>query len=148
MPPTGAADRDGDTRITPVVRCVGAVVHDAAGRLLLIQRGHDPHRGLWSLPGGRIEAGESPEQAIVREVREETGLDVVPGRPVGQVTIPGEGVVFQVVDFACTLTGTDGDPVPGDDAAAAMFADAVTLDRLPTTPLLIETLRGWGVLPR
>ena len=53
---------------------MGAVIHDPAGRLLLIRRGHDPHRGLWSLPGGRIEAGESPEQAVVREVREETGL--------------------------------------------------------------------------
>jgi 8-oxo-dGTP diphosphatase len=148
MPPSSAADRGGDTRIPPVVRCVGAVVHDAAGRLLLIQRGHDPHRGLWSLPGGRMEAGESPEQAIVREVREETGLEVVPQRPVGQVTIPGDGVVFEVIDFTCTLVGTSRDPVPGDDAAAALFADAATLDRLAATPRLIETLRGWGVLPR
>jgi 8-oxo-dGTP diphosphatase len=130
-----------------VVRCVGAVIHDPTGRLLLIRRGHDPHRGLWSLPGGRIEAGESPEQAVVREVREETGLEVVPGRPVGRVQIPGDGVVFDVVDLACALTRTDAEPVPGDDAVAALFADAATLDGLPCTPLLIETLRGWGVLP-
>lgn len=129
------------------VRCVGAVVHDAAGRLLLIQRGHEPHAGLWSLPGGRIEAGESPEQAVVREVREETGLDVVPGEQVGRVTIPGEGVVFDVVDFRCTLARPDRTPSPGDDAAAALFADAATLDRLPCTPRLVETLRAWGVLP-
>src|SRR3954466_12757201 len=98
----------------PVVPCVGAVVHDAVGRLLLIRRGHDPHRGLWSLPGGRIEAGESPEQAVVREVREETGLAVVPGRPVGRVQIPGDGVVFDVVDLSCALTGPDAEPLPGD----------------------------------
>jgi 8-oxo-dGTP diphosphatase len=148
MPPTGADDGAADAAPPRVVPCVGAVVHDAAGRLLLIQRGHDPHRGLWSLPGGRIEAGESPEEALVREVREETGLDVVSQRAVGHVTIPGDGVVFDVLDLACTLTRPDQSPVPGDDAVAALFADAATLDRLPCTPRLVETLRGWGVLPR
>jgi ADP-ribose pyrophosphatase YjhB (NUDIX family) len=133
---------------TRVVRCVGAVVHDAAGRLLLIQRGHEPHAGRWSLPGGRIEVGESPEQAVAREVREETGLEVLPGRPVGRVTIPGDGVVFDVLDLACDLTDATAAPVAGDDAAAALFADAATLAGLPCTPLLVETLRGWGVLPR
>ena len=147
MPPTGnvAGVDDGPARVVP---CVGAVVHDAAGRLLLIQRGHDPHRGLWSLPGGRIEAGESPEQAVVREVREETGLEVLPGRLVGHVTIPGDGVVFDVLDLACSLTDPDAEPVPGDDADAALFADAAALDGLSCTPLLVDTLCGWGVLPR
>jgi 8-oxo-dGTP diphosphatase len=139
-----AAVPPGPPRVVP---CVGAVIHDASGRLLLIRRGHDPHRGLWSLPGGRIEAGESPEQAVVREVREETGLEVRPGPPVGRVRIPGDGVVFDVLDLSCALTSTDAEPVPGDDAAAALFADAATLDGLPCTPLLVDTLRAWGVLP-
>ena len=129
------------------VPCVGAVVHDAAGRLLMIRRGHAPHAGLWSLPGGRVEAGETAEQAIEREVREETGLEVRAGAPVGRVLIPGDAVVFDVVDLACTLTGPGDDPVAGDDAAAVVFADAATLDLLPCTPGLMETLREWGVLP-
>ena len=123
-------------------------MHDAAGRLLLVRRGHDPHRGSWSLPGGRIETGESPEQAVVREVREETGLDVLPERAVGHVTIPGDGVVFDVLDFACRLSHSGQQPVPGDDAAAALFVDAAALGRLQCTPRLIETLGSWGVLPR
>ncbi|MGZ6838798.1 MAG: NUDIX domain-containing protein [Blastococcus sp.] len=130
-----------------IVPCVGAVVHDGAGRLLMIRRGHAPHAGLWSLPGGRVEAGETAGQAIEREVREETGLEVRAGPPVGRVLIPADGAVFDVVDLACTLTRPGEDPVAGDDAAAVMFADAATLDRLPCTPRLVETLREWGVLP-
>jgi ADP-ribose pyrophosphatase YjhB (NUDIX family) len=145
MPSTGADDLASRPR---VVRCVGGVVRDDAGRLLLVQRGHDPHRGLWSLPGGRIEAGESPEQAVVREVHEETGLAVAAQQVVGHVTIPGDGVVFDVVDLACSLTSAEQRPVAGDDAAAVRFADPVTLDGLPCTPGLLDTLRHWGVLPR
>jgi 8-oxo-dGTP diphosphatase len=144
MRPTGP-----ENGATPrVVPCVGAVVHDPAGRLLMIKRAHDPHRGLWSLPGGRIEPGESPEQAVQREVREETGLDVRPGALVGQVRIAGPTVVYDVLDFACALTRPDQAAIPGDDAAGVLFADRATLDRLPCTPRLVDTLRSWGVLPR
>jgi 8-oxo-dGTP diphosphatase len=129
------------------VACVGAVVHDAAGRLLLIRRGHEPSRGLWSLPGGRVEAGETPAEAIEREVCEETGLRVRAGRPVGSVLIPGPGVDYDVVDLACTLVDPDAAPVAGDDAEDVTFADAAALDGLACTPHLVETLRGWGVLP-
>ena len=131
----------------PVVACVGAVVHDAAGRLLLVRRGHDPQRGRWSLPGGRVEAGESPEQAVEREVLEETGLAVRAGAPVGRVRIQGDAVVYDVLDLVCTLVALTDVPVAGDDAADVLFADAAALAGLDCTPLLVETLREWGVLP-
>ena len=70
-----------------VVFCVGAIVHDRVGRLLLIQRGREPGRGLWSLPGGRVEPGESEHEAIEREMAEETGLRVRVVRLVGRVQI-------------------------------------------------------------
>jgi ADP-ribose pyrophosphatase YjhB (NUDIX family) len=133
----------------PVVPCVGAVVHDAGGRLLLVRRGREPGRGLWSLPGGRVEAGESLAAAVEREVLEETGLRVRAGGPVGTVRLPGPGVVFDVVDLACTLDPSEQQPNPGDDADAVLFADATTLAGLSCTPGLLDTLHGWGVaLPR
>jgi 8-oxo-dGTP diphosphatase len=131
----------------PTVACVGALVHDTAGRLLLIRRGHAPHAGLWSLPGGRVEAGETLEQAVRREVLEETGLLVRPGAVVGRVRIPGDGVVYDVVDLVGSLDPQDQEPVAGDDATDVVFADTAAFDRLPCTPRLVETLRGWGVLP-
>jgi 8-oxo-dGTP diphosphatase len=136
---------DGDS--SPLIACVGAVVHDPSGRLLLIRRGHAPHTGRWTLPGGRVEPGETPEQAIEREVLEETGLTVRAGAVIGRVVLAGEGVRYDVVDLVCTLAGPPV-PVAGDDATDAVFADAATLARLPCTPRLVDTLHGWGVLPR
>jgi 8-oxo-dGTP diphosphatase len=131
----------------PVVACVGAVVLDSRGRLLLVRRGHEPGRGLWSVPGGRVEPGESVAAAVEREVREETGLAVRAGAEVGRVRVPGPGVVYDVVDLACTLLDPGATPVAGDDADAVTFADAADLERLTCTPRLLETLRGWGALP-
>ncbi len=59
----------------PRVGC-GAVVRDADGRILLIQRGRDPERGHWGLPGGKVDWMETVEAAVVREIREETALEV------------------------------------------------------------------------
>jgi ADP-ribose pyrophosphatase YjhB (NUDIX family) len=129
------------------VPCVGAVVRDDAGRLLLIRRGHEPSRGLWSLPGGRVEPGESLQAAVVREVREETGLEVRVGAPVGSVLIPAGAVDYDVTDFACTPLDGTSVPVAGDDADDVTWVDATALDGLACTPRLVETLREWGVLP-
>jgi ADP-ribose pyrophosphatase YjhB (NUDIX family) len=147
MGPAESNEADAEGGEPRMVPCVGAVVHDAAGRLLLIRRGHAPHQGLWSLPGGRVEPGESTDVAVEREVHEETGLRVRAGAPVGRVRIPAGDVVYDVTDVACTLDQPGQEPIAGDDASAVLFADAATLDRLSCTPLLVETLRAWGVLP-
>src|ERR1700761_3001222 len=95
------------------IRCVGAIITDAAGRLLLIQRGHDPGAGRWSLPGGRVEPGESDAEALAREMREETGLIVTAGPLVGAGERPGgAGPVLDIRDYAATVTG--GQLTPGD----------------------------------
>src|ERR1700683_4891473 len=108
------------SRRPPAIPCVGAIITDAAGRLLLIRRGHEPGLGLWSVPGGRVETGETDEQAVVREVMEETGLEVGVGRLVGAVRRPAPGgAVFDIRDYAATVTG--GTLAAGDDADEARW---------------------------
>ncbi len=129
----------------PVIPCVGAVVFDAQGRLLMIQRGHDPGAGLWSIPGGRVEPGETDEQALVRELLEETNLQVKMGRFVGRVQREGlGGAVVDIRDYAATVTG--GTLRPGDDAADARWVTMAEMARLEVTGGLVEALTEWGVL--
>ncbi len=131
---------------THVIPCVGAVIRDGAGRLLLIRRGHEPGKGLWSIPGGRIEPGESDESALVREVREETGLAVTAGRLLGTVRRPAGALdtVFAIRDYTAEVAG--GTLAAGDDADDAMWASVADLDVLPMTDGLLDALRSWGVL--
>jgi 8-oxo-dGTP diphosphatase len=128
-----------------VIPCVGGVIKDDQGRLLLIKRGHAPGAGLWSLPGGRIEPGETDAEALVREMREETGLVVEPGRLIGSVQRPGQhSDVFDIRDYAATVTG--GTLRAGDDAAEVRWVAPSELESLPITEGLVETLTTWGVL--
>jgi len=124
---------------------VGAVVFDAQGRLLMIQRGHDPGAGLWSIPGGRIEPGETDEQALVRELAEETNLQVMVGQLVGRVRREGPGgTVIDIRDYTATVAA--GTLRAGDDGADARWVTAAELARLEVTEGLIEALTEWGVL--
>jgi 8-oxo-dGTP diphosphatase len=124
---------------------VGAVIIDERGRLLLIKRGHEPGAGLWSLPGGRVEPGETDAAALVREMREETGLVVEAGRLLGGVRRQaGDGDVLDIRDYAATIVG--GTLTPGDDAADARWVDAADFGRLAVTAGLAEILTEWGIL--
>ena len=133
-----------------VVRCVGALIHRQDGRLLLIRRANPPGRGRWSLPGGRVEPGESDDVAVIREVAEETGLIVTAHELVGSVKRPGAGVIFDIHDYRCAVVG--GDPAAGSDASGLRWVDAAEFAALDgagaLSDLLADTLREWAAGPR
>ncbi len=97
---------------------VGAVVVDQ-GRVLLVRRGTEPMKGRWSLPGGLLELGESLTEGIVREVREETGLEVEPVELIellDRIHREGERVRYHYViaDYLCRVSG--GELLAASDA--------------------------------
>jgi ADP-ribose pyrophosphatase YjhB (NUDIX family) len=121
------------------VACAGAVVRDPAGRVLLVQRANEPGRGLWALPGGRLEPGEDGRAAAAREVREETGLEVDVGAELLTVAI-GD---YDVTDFAATVVG--GELLAGDDAADVQWCAPAELAALPLTPSMYDALPALGL---
>ena len=123
------------------IPCVGGLAYDEEGRLLVVQRANEPGRGLWSIPGGRVEPGEDDAAALVREMREETGLEVAPGPLVGSV----RRGPYAIADYRCTVLG--GTLQAGDDALDARFVDREALRALPLVPELLVTLTAWDVLP-
>ena len=136
-----------ETPDTPEIPCVGGLVEDPSGRLLLVLRGHEPSVGTWSVPGGRVEAGETDEAATAREVLEETGLAVRVGRLAGTVRRPAPGGVYVIRDYLCR-------PAPradlhsvraGDDAADVGWFTPEESRAVETAPGLLESLAGWGV---
>jgi 8-oxo-dGTP diphosphatase len=121
-------------------------VLDSRGHLLMVRRRWAPAKGMWSLPGGRVEAGESLEQAVKREVLEETGLVVTVGQVLGTVEIAaGGGMVYDVTDYSATVVGDPTALVAGDDAAAVAWVSPEQLASLDCPPGLVETLTRWGV---
>ncbi len=124
----------------------------------MILRGHEPGKGLWSIPGGRIEPGESDEQAVIREVQEETGLAVTCGRLLGAAEVPGlAGAVVVIRDYEAFVvsgprrdpTVTAGAPVAtaGDDAADVRWVTDAEADAMEArgevTGGLLAALRSW-----
>ena len=124
---------------------VGAVVV-TDGCLLLVRRATDPGRGRWSVPGGRVERGESLERAVVREVEEETGVEVVCGPLLGWVDRIGPTHHVVILDFTATAVAP-AVPRAGDDAAEAAWVRIETVADLDLVDGLAAFLRRHGVIP-
>ena len=130
----------------PIV-AVGAVILDG-DRVLLIQRGHEPLRGEWSLPGGAVEIGETLEAAVAREVREETSLDVVVGPVVevlDSIRRDAGGRVeyhYTIVDYACRVRGgTPTAAMRGTDAADVRWVPVGELAQYRVADTAIAVIR-------
>ncbi len=119
-----------------LLQAAAGVVQDGAGRVLLQLRSDN---GQWGLPGGAIDPAETPAQAVVREVEEETGLHVRPERLLG-VTGPrivcypnGDRVSYTSVVFSCTILGGALTAPPGGESVELRFSP---LTELPDSPML------------
>jgi mutator protein MutT len=125
----------------PAVGVGAVVIRD--GRVLLIRRGKEPLRGRWLVPGGTVELGETLEEAVVREIREETSLDVAPlevltvfdriDRQEGRVVYH-----YVIVDYLCQYLA--GDPRAGSDAEAVAFVAREDLDAYDLPPKALEVV--------
>jgi 8-oxo-dGTP diphosphatase len=125
--------------------CVGAVVV-VEGRILLIRRGRPPGRDRWSLPGGRVERGETLAVALRREVLEETGVEVLAGDLVGWVERIAAGYHFVIFDFWAAPAGSGAPaPVAGDDAAEARWVPLAALGSLALVDGLADFLDAHAV---
>ena len=128
--------------------CVGAVVvHDE--HVLLVRRGRGAGVGLWSIPGGRVEWGETLEEAAVREVLEETGVPVAVGEWIGWVERISPEHHFVIHDFTASLApgAQPGDARAGDDAAAVRWVPLATVAGAPDlVPGLAEFLQRHGLV--
>jgi ADP-ribose pyrophosphatase YjhB (NUDIX family) len=114
----------------PVVGVGAVVVRD--GKALIVKRAHEPRKGEWSLPGGLLELGESLQDAAQREIKEETGLDVVVGPIIetfDRVHRDDAGKIryhFVIVDFVCW--SVSGDAIPASDAEGCAWVSGEEID--------------------
>jgi 8-oxo-dGTP diphosphatase len=115
---------------------VGAIIFQN-GRILMAQRGKEPMKGWWSLPGGALELGEALKDAVRREVREETGLEIEPFEVFEvfeRIMRDAAGAPeyhYVLIDYRCEVTG--GDLKPGDDVCAVEWVSREALRGMQIT---------------
>ena len=124
--------------------CVGAVAVKEEN-LLLIKRGTEPERGSWSLPGGRVEFGESVIAAVVREFYEETGLECVCGDLLSWVERMDLEYHFVILDFSVTVLDSK-EPKASGDAAEVRWVKFADLKDLKLVQGLMDFLSECGVV--
>ena len=132
--------------VAPLVGVGAVIVHE--GRVLLVQRGHEPLKGRWSIPGGLIEIGEMLHEAVVREVREETGLEIEPVELVellDSIHREGDRVRYHYViaDYLCRIVG--GTLKAADDADAVRWVERAEWNShsaLMLEPITVRVIEG------
>ena len=123
---------------------VGAIV-SRSGRVLLVQRAHPPSQGLWAIPGGRIELGETLQEAAEREIKEETGLTIRAGKPVYAFDVilrdDAGRVQFHYVIVDLLADYVSGSVRAADDAYEARWVAPNELKELSVNQTTLEALK-------
>ncbi len=131
------------TPVRPETSVGAVVVRD--DELLLIRRGRGPAQGQWSVPGGRVEWGETLAEAVVREVAEETGLQVICGEYIGLVERISQEYHYVILDF-WAYPMADEPLIAGDDAAEAAWVPLSDLTDLNLVSGMLEFLADHGIV--
>ena len=134
----------------PVVGVGAVVIHE--GRVLLVRRGVAPSRGLWAVPGGALELGETLQQGAEREILEETGVAIRAREPICAFDFferDGDGRIrfhFVIVDVAADYIG--GEVRGADDALEARWLAPEDLEGLAVSKNTLKLLRAVGFLEK
>lgn len=121
----------------------GVAVRD--GAILLIERATEPAAGAWSVPGGRVEPGETLTDALTRELAEETGLTITVGPMIAIAERIGPSHHLVIVNFHVEVVGSTA-PIAGDDAADAAWTPLDRLAEIDLVPGLLEHLIEHGIV--
>ena len=124
--------------------CVGAVAIDD-GRLLLVRRVNEPGQGTWSVPGGRVEPGETIQEAVVRELLEETGVEGVCMGLIGVAEVIDDTHHHVILDYAVEVLAP-APPSAGSDAAEARWVPLHDVAEMDLVEGLAEFLHEHGVI--
>ncbi len=110
------------------------------GKILLIRRGNPPFQGYWALPGGFVECGETVEEAVIREIKEETNLEMVIEGILGVYSEPDRDPRGHVVSIVF-MGSAEGEPSAGDDARESKLFD---IDEVKKLRLAFDHRRIFG----
>ena len=125
--------------------CVGVLCYKD-DHVLMNQRGTAPRKGEWSIPGGRIEAGESERAAALRELMEETGVTATLGDKIAVIPALFEGYNYRLHDYIATYQS--GEPKAGDDAADCAFVPISEVPKMELWPktrdIILEGYKIWS----
>ncbi len=126
------------------IRVVAAIIRDK-GRIFVTQRGYGPYKDGWEFPGGKIEPGETPEEALKREIREELDTEIEVGEPAGHIEYDYPEFHLSMDCFFCTLLSGSLTLKEHEAARWLSPAELDSVSWLPADRSLIDELKAGSV---